>query len=401
MPPRMRQSGRCPRAEPTSQGTGVPSVSRIVGRVRSPVPENAPWDLGILSRHARCRGLEPSRHPGCSGGGGGPRLSPDEANEVVAELYYLAGEATPLVQETTGLHQYLPSEVKVVDRAEWIRSNLDSFRRISAPLTERLETASAFTREVGSRATGAQLGLVLGFVGSRVLGQFEIFTEDDPRLLLVAPNIVEIERQLQVKPRDFRLWVCVHEQTHRIQFAAAPWLTGYLLENIHEYMGLSDMSTGELFGRLAGAVRAVRSGDEPDGGDRGTAIAGTEAGVRPVDGGDEPAGGTRRRRDGRGRAAGDSHGESDPGSVPVPAGRGHQRLGGFPAQGPGDGPQSASICPGCLLRASRDGRRRHAPAQRRLGVRRSSAHPRGRSRIPRSGLPGSDAGGPWCPAHVR
>ena len=111
----------------------------------------------------------------------------------------------------------------------------------------------------------AQLGLVLGFVGSRVLGQFEIFTEDDPRLLLVAPNIVEIERQLQVKPRDFRLWVCVHEQTHRIQFAAAPWLTGYLLENIHEYMGLSDMSTGELFGRLAGAVRAVRSGDEPDG----------------------------------------------------------------------------------------------------------------------------------------
>lgn len=229
------------------------------------MPENAPWDLGILSRHARCRGLEPSRHPGCSGGGGGPRLSPDEANEVVAELYYLAGEATPLVQETTGLHQYLPSEVKVVDRAEWIRSNLDSFRRISAPLTERLETASAFTREVGSRATGAQLGLVLGFVGSRVLGQFEIFTEDDPRLLLVAPNIVEIERQLQVKPRDFRLWVCVHEQTHRIQFAAAPWLTGYLLENIHEYMGLSDMSTGELFGRLAGAVRAVRSGDEPDG----------------------------------------------------------------------------------------------------------------------------------------
>lgn len=192
-------------------------------------------------------------------------MTPDEASRVVAELYYLAGEATPLVQETTGLHAHLPSQVKVVDRGEWIRSNVDSFQRISGPLTERLENAGGLTREIGSRATGAQLGLVLGFVGSRVLGQFEIFTEDDPRLLLVAPNIVTIERQLEAVERDFRLWVCVHEQTHRIQFAAAPWLTGHLLENIHEYMRLSDMSTQELFGRLAAAVRAVRSGDEPDG----------------------------------------------------------------------------------------------------------------------------------------
>ena len=197
--------------------------------------------------------------------GGGPRMSSEEANSVVAELYHLAGEATPLVQETTGLFAHLPSEVRVVDRSEWIRSNLDSFQRISAPLTQRLENASAFTREIGSRATGAQLGLVLGFVGSRVLGQFEIFTEEDPRLLLVAPNIVEIERQLQVDPRDFRLWVCVHEQTHRIQFAAAPWLSGYLLENIHEYMGLADMTAGELFARLSAAVRTIRSGDDPDG----------------------------------------------------------------------------------------------------------------------------------------
>ncbi len=197
--------------------------------------------------------------------GGGPQLTPDEADRVVAELYYLAGEATPLVQQTTGLDSFLPSEVKVVDRPEWIRSNIDSFRQISVPLAERLGSAGGLTREIGSRATGAQLGLVLGFVGSRVLGQFEIFTEDDPRLLLVAPNIVSIERQLDVVPRDFRLWVCVHEQTHRIQFASAPWLTGYLLENIHEYMRLSDMTTQEMFSRLAAAVKAVRSGDQQDG----------------------------------------------------------------------------------------------------------------------------------------
>lgn len=197
--------------------------------------------------------------------GGGPKLTPEEADRVVAELYYLANEATPLVQETTGLDAFLASEVRVVDRPEWIRSNIDSFQRISAPLTQRLETSSALARNVGSRLTGAQLGLVLGFVGSRVLGQFEIFTEDDPRLLLVAPNIVAIERHLDAVPRDFRLWVCVHEQTHRIQFAAAPWLTNHLLENIHEYMRLADMTTQELFSRLAAAVKALRSGNEPDG----------------------------------------------------------------------------------------------------------------------------------------
>ncbi|MEI2785675.1 MAG: zinc-dependent metalloprotease [Candidatus Nanopelagicales bacterium] len=197
--------------------------------------------------------------------GGGPQLSADEASQTVAELYYLAGEATPLVRETTGLDAYIASQVQVVDRPEWIRSNVDSFARISDPLTQRLEKGSAWTREIGSRATGAQLGLVLGFVGSRVLGQFEIFTPDDPRLLLVAPNIVSVERQLGAVPRDFRLWVCVHEQTHRIQFAAAPWLTDHLLTNIHEYMRLSDLTTGELLGRLGAAVKSVRSDTQSDG----------------------------------------------------------------------------------------------------------------------------------------
>ena len=145
-----------------------------------------PVDLGILSRHARCRGLEPSRHPGCSGGGGRPRLSPDEANEVVAELYYLAGEATLWCRETTGLHQYLPSEVKVVDRAGMDPPNLDSFGASGAPLTGRLETASAFTREVGSRATESAAGSGARFRRLAGARQFEIFTEDDPRLLLVA-----------------------------------------------------------------------------------------------------------------------------------------------------------------------------------------------------------------------
>ncbi|MFN8129378.1 MAG: zinc-dependent metalloprotease [Candidatus Nanopelagicales bacterium] len=231
--------------------------------------------------------------------GGGPRLTPEEANQIVAELYYLAGEATPLVQETTGLDAYLASEVQVVDRPEWIRSNVDSFKRISTPLTDKLDAGSAWVREFGSRATGVQLGLVR--VSSAPA--CSVSSRSSPRatrLLLVAPNIVEIERHLEAVPRDFRLWVCVHEQTHRIQFAAAPWLTDYLLTNIHEYMRMADMTTGELLGRVVSA--SVRSAPRRTRRHhRRAADAGTEGGLRQTHRDHEPAGGARRRRDGRGR----------------------------------------------------------------------------------------------------
>ncbi len=47
-------------------------------------------------------------------------------------------------------------------------------------------------------------------------------------MLLVYPNVIAVERQLRVEPSDFRLWVCLHEVTHRVQFTANPWLSGYM-----------------------------------------------------------------------------------------------------------------------------------------------------------------------------
>ena len=65
---------------------------------------------------------------------------------------------------------------------------------------------------------GAQTGAVLAFVSSGILGQYDPFGVDGGRLLLVHPNVIAVERQLRVKPADFRLWVCLHEVTHRVQF---------------------------------------------------------------------------------------------------------------------------------------------------------------------------------------
>lgn len=173
--------------------------------------------------------------------GAGPVVGRTEAVEVVAELRAGAEKSTPLVREFTGLvAEARTAPILVVDRAGWIQANADGFATIIAPIVAKLQDKkgppSAFTEAIGSRITGAELGVMLGFLGNKVLGQFDPFHAAPGaagRLLLVAPNIVHVERELDVEEHDFRLWVCLHEETHRVQFTAVPWMTDHL----HGLMG--------------------------------------------------------------------------------------------------------------------------------------------------------------------
>jgi coenzyme F420 biosynthesis associated uncharacterized protein len=109
---------------------------------------------------------------------------------------------------------------------------------------------------IGSRATGVQAGGVLAFLSSRVLGQYEVFGTGG-RLLLVAPNIVATERKLGVDPADFRLWVCLHEMTHQLQFTAVPWLKPHLESEIAEFVAATDLSPDVLRERLQDLLRSL------------------------------------------------------------------------------------------------------------------------------------------------
>jgi coenzyme F420 biosynthesis associated uncharacterized protein len=73
-------------------------------------------------------------------------------------------------------------------------------------------------------------------------------------LTLVAPNIVAAERAMKVDPSDFRLWVCLHEVTHRTQFAAAPWLHEHVQGLLREFLLASDLDTTALLARFRQAV---------------------------------------------------------------------------------------------------------------------------------------------------
>ena len=184
----------------------------------------------------------------------GPQVSLADARAVVAELRGLTAVVQQPVRDVTGLtSQGSVGPVAVVDRPGWIRANVGGFRVVLEPLAEKLSersnvvpAAGSVVGVVGSRVTGVQAGLILAYLSSRVLGQYELFLPPGEggaaggngsssngagtgapgvgRLTLVAPNIVMVERELGVEPHDFRRWVCLHEETHRVQFTSVPWL---------------------------------------------------------------------------------------------------------------------------------------------------------------------------------
>jgi coenzyme F420 biosynthesis associated uncharacterized protein len=194
-------------------------------------------------------------------GKSGPAVSYEEAAAAVADLRRLADEAADHVTGYTGLHaQVSPPPVRVVDRRDWAAVNVDGLRQVINPLAERLAGGKApgpMATAIGSRFTGVQAGTVLAYLSGKVLGQYEVFSADPGQLLLVAPNIVEAERKLSANPRDFRLWVCLHEVTHRVQFTAVPWMRGHFLGEVQAFVDASQLSQEQLAERLRRGVTAL------------------------------------------------------------------------------------------------------------------------------------------------
>ncbi|MFE3996003.1 zinc-dependent metalloprotease [Streptomyces goshikiensis] len=214
----------------------------------------------------------------------GPEVSRPEARAVVAELRRHAKTSERHVREYTRMvpenATVQDTPVLVVDRAGWVKANVAGFRELLGPLLGKMQErrgsapGGAVLGAVGGKVTGVELGMLLSFLASRVLGQYETFAPaalDLPgpatggRLLLVAPNIVHVERELGVDPHDFRLWVCLHEETHRTQFTAVPWLRDHLEGEIQTFLGATEMDPMNVLERLREAAQSfagARPADE-------------------------------------------------------------------------------------------------------------------------------------------
>ncbi|MFD3973368.1 zinc-dependent metalloprotease [Streptomyces cyaneofuscatus] len=215
----------------------------------------------------------------------GPEISREEARAVVAELrrHAKASEEhvrlfTRMIPEGT---EPQDTPVLVVDRAGWIKANVAGFRELLRPLLTKMEArrsggpGGAVLGAVGGKVTGVELGMLLSFLASRILGQYETFapaTRELPgsadgggRLLLVAPNIVHVERELDVDPHDFRLWVALHEETHRTQFTGVPWLRDHLQGEIQSFLDETDVDPMTFLERLREAAQSLSGAGRPEG----------------------------------------------------------------------------------------------------------------------------------------
>ena len=196
-----------------------------------------------------------------------------QAEAAVAQLREQAVAARLHVETFTKLSAgNRRGPVLVVDRERWITANVESARVVFAPLGEKLRqwnegvhpgALASATRSAGAKVAGLEAGSLFAFAAGRVLGQFDPFGTGGGRpgrLLLVAPNVVQVERELGVDPTDFRLWVCLHEETHLVQFGAVPWLREHILDGVGTLIAEMEMDPEAIAERLHAAVRSAVAG---------------------------------------------------------------------------------------------------------------------------------------------
>ncbi|MCA0435936.1 MAG: zinc-dependent metalloprotease [Austwickia sp.] len=206
-------------------------IERAAGSdVVPPDPPDAP-PVRMVDWSLAARGVKAVTPPG-------PKIGADEAHAVVAELREASQRAYQPVADTSGLHTATgPEPALVVDRPTWAQINITSFAALLDPIVAKLAhrpgkpLPGPIAQRIGGAATGGEVAALLAFMSTKVLGQYDLAYAPGtaPRLLLVAPNVVQVERELDLVPADFRLWVCLHEETHRVQFTAVPWLREHML----------------------------------------------------------------------------------------------------------------------------------------------------------------------------
>ena len=155
-----------------------------------------------------------------------------------------------------------------MSRGEWIRANLNGLQRLIEPLAgPRDGRQGAPGRATSARRSARRPARSSATSRKRVLGQYDVFLppDDEGLLYFVGPNVVEVERTFGLPARDFRLWIAIHEVTHRVQFGAAPWLRDHLAGMIDAYLGSVSLDSKELMNQLKRAADEATDGRGPAG----------------------------------------------------------------------------------------------------------------------------------------
>jgi len=151
-------------------------------------------------------------------------------------------DARDAIRSAAGVDFDLPETVEVQNRHHWIDANVETFRRLLAPL----EGTTKLVPAVARTANTASMAVTLGFLANNVLGQYDpiLLGEGDHSLYFVHPNIVSIADTLDVDRDRFRRWIAFHEVAHAAEFDAAPWLVAHLESNMEA--AVSELAAGQF-----------------------------------------------------------------------------------------------------------------------------------------------------------
>jgi coenzyme F420 biosynthesis associated uncharacterized protein len=168
------------------------------------------------------------------------------------DLAALAAEAQARVTVYTGLAPSRPLPApEGIGRREWVSSNIAAMRALLDPVLERANKGLGPLRPAMQIGIGVvlstEVGVVLGYLAQRVLGQYELVLLDEavedrpPRLLFVLPNLGQAVQAFGAEEQEFMTWVALHEVTHAVQFAGVPWLHPHLAGLVRELLQTAEV----------------------------------------------------------------------------------------------------------------------------------------------------------------
>jgi coenzyme F420 biosynthesis associated uncharacterized protein len=210
-----------------------------------------------------------------------PPVAEYNLRALQADFEELTAQAEQLVTEETGLVSLAgPARARVTDRTGWVRANIASFQRLLKPVTKKLAASMdkprliAVPAGMSRRINGTQVGLLLGWMSMRVLGQYDQLLVEDEHpeeqdiVYYVGPNVLALERKFGFPPREFRLWLALHEVTHRAQFTGVPWMREHFLGLVEHTLEMVDPDPRRLLAALRRSAEVIRAGRNPldDGG---------------------------------------------------------------------------------------------------------------------------------------
>ncbi len=195
------------------------------------------------------------------------------AASLQSDFDVVTSRAEDLVEGYTGLRAPGHARAQVLDRRDWVESNIASMRSLLDPLMQRFGDRLAHNplAPVSRRIAATEMGGLLGYLAQRVLGQYDLLVPDEAgrggvhtdAVYYVGANILSLEKRFAFRPNDFRLWIAIHEVTHRAQFTGVPWMRDYFLGLVRQTLDLVDPDPKTMLRAISSALDEVRAGRNP------------------------------------------------------------------------------------------------------------------------------------------